>query len=137
MQVVKHLYGSAPLYSSPLAKLWRGYRYTIPLSSDSFVIKVKNGSSDTSISEEELAIIAIAIKMYKETKKKNGNGITHNSGNGDDRNTYTNSPWLSRWIFETVNTNIHSLLRYNTVNINHKMRYQMVDGQDTSSWDMN
>jgi len=133
--VVKHLYGSGSLYSNSLAKFLRSYMRSVLPSLDSFVIKVKNGSSDTSISEEELAIIAIAIKMYKETKKKNGNSVTHNNGNGYDSNTYTSSPWLNRWIFETANTDIHSLLRYDTIDFNHKMRYRMVDGQDTPLWD--
>ncbi|MEM2221699.1 MAG: hypothetical protein QXU34_08050, partial [Ignisphaera sp.] len=70
------MYGSGSLYSNSLAKFLRSYMRSVLPSLDSFVIKVKNGSSDTSISEEELAIIAIAIKMYKETKKKNGNSVT-------------------------------------------------------------
>ena len=77
------------------------------------VIKVENGSIQdiNLLQEEEIALIAIAIRVYRDIiKRGNGDKFNHN-GNGSHI-----SSWLSKWIRESVvNDYRHELLlkRYN------------------------
>ncbi len=116
------------IHSSLSSKLLRDYRNILSLPLDNIIIKVENGfSSDEGVSEDELAIIVVAIRMYRdvviENGRKTGNGNGHN-------NAHTNSQWLTNWIFETTNNNVHSLLKHNGNGLNH--RIQLVDEYITS-----
>jgi hypothetical protein len=77
------------------------------------VLKLENGSiQDVNLlQEEEITLIAIAVRIYRDIiKRRNGDKFNHN-GNGSHI-----SSWLSKWIHEiVVNDNRHELLlkRYN------------------------
>jgi len=77
------------------------------------VLKVENGSiQDISLlQEEEITLIAIAVKIYRDIiKRRNGDKFNHNG------NCSHIPSWLSKWIRENVDNDYrHELLlkRYN------------------------
>lgn len=120
----KTLYGeSLSTGHPPTTRVLEGYRIHISKSLDGVIVRVGDGSSDGGISEDELAVIAIAIRMYTGIDRMNGNGFSRSNGQH-------HSSWLSNWIRETVSSSIYSstpLLKRNGNGLNHRSPYPMLD----------
>ncbi|GEM_PF-3252809 len=90
------------------------------------VIKVENGSIQdiNLLQEEDITLIAIAVRIYRDIiKRRNGDKFNYN-GNGSHI-----SSWLSKWIRENVvNDDRHEFLlkRYNN-GFNYRFFHTMIN----------